>query len=161
MWRSSNRCSKISLVFISYLVLHFSGLIVITCLSVLVVLFGDAERSLEKLIKMATIGQNMSFDFAVIWCILWMNMYRWSNNVQIPGIYFQRDANNNFPVPTIRCHACTNLKVCLFDQLHNIDFSQKKKFFWVLINEHVFYSQYIPLKGLAIHNCLWLFFFSW
>lgn len=161
MWRNSNRNSKISLVFINYLVLHFSSLIVIICLSVLVVWFGDAGRSLEKLIKMATRGQNISFDFAIIWCMLWTYMYRWSNNVQIPGIDFQLDANDNFPVPTIRCHACTNLKVCLFDQLHNIDFSQKKKIFWVLANEHVFYSQYIPFKGLAIHNCLWLFCCYW
>lgn len=75
---------------------------------------------------MATIGQNISLDFAIILCMLLTYMYRWSDNVQITGIYFQLDANNIFPVPIIKCHACTNLKVCLFDQLHEIYLGQKK-----------------------------------
>ena len=74
---------------------------------------------------MGTIHQNIYFDFAITSCML-IYMYRWSNNIQITVTYFQLNANNNCPASTIKCHSCTNLKVCLSDQLYKINFSQKK-----------------------------------
>lgn len=103
---------------------------------------------------MATIGQNSSFDFAIILCMLLTYMYRCSDKVQITGIYFQLDANNNFPVSTVKCHACTSLKYASLINFTKYTLVKRNKFFWVLTNEHVFYSQYIPFKGLAIHNSL-------
>lgn len=125
MRRSSNRSSKISTVFTNHFALYFSRQMVITCLLVLLFLFGDPGRQFKKLIKMGTIHQNISFDFAITSCML-IYMYRWSNNIQITVLYFQLNANINCPASTIKCHSCTNLKVCLTDQLYKINFSQKK-----------------------------------